>query len=176
MACFVLTFDDATHFLCRVFDRARSWCSPERLRMARLQLTFDDTSQFLRRVWYPDQINKRGLLAPRAFKERDPRMSLTYRDESLRSEDAIEEYRRHFSDPNSDTLIAILWLTFRGLTREVHPPLVPRHEPDDNEPVYGHLHCSTPSPRDRPHMELLAKLVNDGQLAGVLCSFSSRTR
>ena len=143
--------------------------------MARFVLTFDDATHFLRRVKFRDHINKRGLLHWRAFKDGDPRMSLTYRDESLRTEDAIKAYQRYFSDPNGGTLLAILWLTFLGLTREVQPPLEPQYDPDSTEPVYGHLHCSTPAPRDKPHMELLAKLVNDGQFAGVLRSFSNQT-
>ena len=141
--------------------------------MARFVLTFDHTTEFLRRVKFKDQI-KRSLLHWRAFRDGDRRMSLTYRDESLWTDDAIEEYQRYFSG-DSETLFAILRLTFLGLTREVQPPLSPQHDPDDTEPRYGHLHCSTPAPHDKPHMELLAKLVNDGQFAGVLRFFSNRT-
>ena len=96
---------------------------------------------------------------------------MTYYDDSLKTEEAIEKYRRHFSNPTNGTLPAILWLTFLGLTREVQPPLEPQHDPDKAEPVYGHLHCSAPAPDDKPHMQLLAKLVNDGEFAGVLCGF-----
>ncbi len=68
----------------------------------------------------------------------------------------------------------ILWLSHRGLTQKVTPPLFPLPDPDLSDQVYGDLHCSTEAPHDKNHMELLAKLVNDRQDAGILHEFEKR--
>ena len=131
---------------------------------------FRDEDQFLRRIACPDHV-KRLLLAWRAFKDRDPRLSFTLRDASLVTHDSLDEYRRYIADKYlGGTLPGICWLSFRGLVRELDPPLPPGHDPDPSDSVYGHLHCSTDSPKDKPHMEKMAKLVNDGEFGKLLCA------
>lgn len=136
--------------------------------MAALVLTIDNSTEFLRRVLLKNQINKSGLLHWRAFNDGDPRMLLTYRNNDLRTDLGVRNYHAFFSERVGTALPAILWLSFVGLTQQIEPPLEPQSEPDNTDPVYGHLHCSTPAPSDKPHMQLLAKLVNDGQFGGVL--------
>lgn len=132
---------------------------------------FCDEDQFLRRIAFPDHV-KRGLLFWRAFKERAPSLSWTLKDESLLTNDALNAYRRHYSASIPSGLPGLCWLSFRGLPRELNPPLVPCRDPDRSDPVYGHLHCSTPSPTDKSHMEKMAKLVNDGVYGRLLCGVS----
>jgi hypothetical protein len=131
-------------------------------------MRFADTDDFLRRVRFYDHIKvDRDEIRWNAFKDRDVRMSFTYRDGSLQSDEDIDKYHAYFSKLVGETLPAILWFTFDGLTRRIVPPLEPQLDPDPDDTTYGHLHCSTDAPRDKPHMELMAKLVNDGQFAGI---------
>ncbi|MGD2110376.1 MAG: hypothetical protein PVI86_13425 [Phycisphaerae bacterium] len=128
---------------------------------------FVDEDQFLRRVRFYDHL-KHNLVHWRAFKDNDPQFSLTFRDESLRSEEGLDAYHEYFSRGVGETLPAILWFAFFGLTRCIEPPLEPQHAPDRiTDPVYGHLHCLTERPHGKPHMQVLAKLVNDGNHAGI---------
>jgi hypothetical protein len=94
-------------------------------------------------------------------------MSLTYRNDSLQSAASIDEYHAYFCKQVGETLPAILRFSFYGLTKCIDPPLEPSWDPAPDDPKYGHLHCSSEAPRDKPHMELLAKLVNDGKHAGI---------
>jgi len=128
--------------------------------------SFSDTDEFLRRVRYHDHF-RHNLLHWKAFKDPDPKMSWTFRAEALRTTAAIDEYHRYWSERVGESLPAILRFTFYGLTKCIDPPLEPRHVPDPDDATYGHLHCSTERPRDKAHMELLQKLVNDGIHAGV---------
>jgi len=130
-------------------------------------MRFEENAEFLRRVMLPDHF-KHDLLLWRAFKDRDVRMSLTHRDDTLQKDEDIDAYHEYFSERARVVLAAILWLSFIGLTRRVEPPLEPQLDPDDTDLVYGHLHCSTRAPHDKAHMQILAKLVNDGEYAGVL--------
>lgn len=135
--------------------------------MAEPALTrFADNDEFLRRVRLPDHI-KNGMLQWRAFKDNDPRMSFTFRDEDLQTDIGLDAYHAYFSEQVGVPLPAILRFTFHGLTRCVDPPLQPRHDPDPSDQRYGRLHCSTEAPHDKAHRELLAKLVNDGMYAGI---------
>lgn len=135
---------------------------------------FNQSDEFLRRVRFHDHF-KRNLLWWRAFKDNDPQMSLTFRDETLRTEARLDAYLSYFCERVGKRLAAILWFTLRGLTIEISPPLEPRHLPDAEDSVYGHLHCSCDAPRDKSHMELLAKLVNDGVHAGVALRYEKRS-
>ena len=144
-------------------------------------MRFTDNHEFLRRVLFDSHV-KRDVLHWRAFKDKDVRMSWTFRDESLQSDTAIDEYRAYFSQLIDESLKlvgaslpAILRFTFYGLTRCIDPPLEPRHDPDPDDSKYGHLHCSTEAPHDKAHMELLAKLVNDGQFAGIARRYEKRS-
>ena len=130
-------------------------------------MQFVDRDQFLRRVFQKDHIKKNGFLYWRAFKDNDPRLSLTFCNSALRTAAGLDAYHEYFSELVGKILPAILWISFVGLTRRLDPSLEPRHDPVDEEPIYGHLHCSTDAPRDKAHMELLAKLVNDGEHAGI---------
>ena len=135
--------------------------------MAEPKLTyFDDTDQFLRRVGFHDHF-KRDVLLWKAFKDKDVQMSWTYRDARLMNDDGLDAYHAYFSERAAINLSAILWFAFFGLTKRIDPPLEPRPEPDPDDLEYGDLHCSTGAPRDKAHMELLAKLVNDGEYAGI---------
>ena len=135
--------------------------------MAEPNLThFVDTDQFLRRVLFDDHF-KRDVLLWRAFKDKDVQMSWTYRDACLINEDGLDAYHAYFSERAGTNLAAILWFSFFGLTNCIDPPLEPRHDPDPDDDEYGHLHCATDAPRDKAHMELLAKLVLDGEHAGI---------
>jgi hypothetical protein len=127
---------------------------------------FVGEDQFLRRVLLPDHL-KRGIVRWRTFKDKDPRLSLTFRDEALCTDAGLDAYHHYFSESAGAVLPGILWFSFLGLTQRIAPALEPSHDPDSADPVYGHLHCSTERPRDKPHMELLAKLVNDGEYAGI---------
>ncbi|MCH8149250.1 MAG: hypothetical protein IH987_14915 [Planctomycetes bacterium] len=138
-------------------------------------MRFTENDQFLRRVRFHDHVNKRGLLLWRAFKDGDPQMSLTFRDETLKANAELDAYHAYFCELVGEHLAAILWFTFRGLTREISPPLEPRYCLDANDLVYGHLHCSCEAPRDKPHMELLAKLVNDAVHAGIARRYEKRS-
>jgi hypothetical protein len=131
---------------------------------------FVDKDEFLRRVLFKDHI-KREQVHWRAFKDNDPRMSLTYRNGSLQSAASIDEYHAYFSNQVGETLPAILRFTFYGLTKRIDPPMVPSWDPAPDDPKYGHLHCSTEAPREKPHMKLLAKLVNDGQHASIAARY-----
>ncbi len=129
-------------------------------------MRFAARDEFLRRVMFYDHF-KRGLLYWRAFKDKDPRLSWTFRDEELRTDVGLDEYHAYFSERVGEKLPAILRFTFHGLTKCIDPPLEPQHDRDDSDAKYGHLHCSTPAARDKDHMERLAKLVNDGEHAGI---------
>lgn len=143
--------------------------------MAGPELThFHEDDEFLRRVRFSDHF-KRDLLYWRAFKDGDERMSLTFRDETLQGPVDIDAYHDYFSERVGTALAAILWLSFLGLLKHIEPPLEPQRDPDDSEPRYGHLHCSTPAPHDKAHMEILAKLVNDGEYAGVLRRYAKKS-
>ena len=138
-------------------------------------MPFVDNDEFLRRVRLPDHIkDKTGLVHWRAFKDNDPRMSLTFRDEELRTDVGLDAYHKYFSDSIGQILPAILWFTFYGLTRGIDPPMEPRLDPDPDDAKYGRLHCSTNCPRDRVHMQLIAKLVNDGEHAGIARRYPKR--
>lgn len=130
---------------------------------------FAADDQFLRRVLHHDQIKK--LVHWRAFKDGDPRLSLTYRNQWLKTDEGLDAYRKYFSERAGTSLAGILWHSFHGLTRRVDPPLIPAHDPDESDPAYGDLHCSTQAP-DKAQMQLLAKLVNDGEHAGVARRYS----
>lgn len=135
---------------------------------------FQEDDEFLRRVRFSDHF-KRDRLHWRAFKDGDDRMSLTYRGETLQKPPDIDAYHEYFSQRVGSPLSAILWLSFLGLMTRIEPPLEPHPDPDDTDPEYGHLHCSTPAPRDKAHMTLLAKLVNDGEYAGVVRHYGKRS-
>jgi hypothetical protein len=118
---------------------------------------------------------KRGLVLWRAFKEKDPTLSFTFQDESLRDDAKLDRYQAHFARFLGGNLPGIVWLSFEGLSSKLSPPLVPRREPNkEADPIYGHLHCVTDAPRKKEHMELLAKLVNDREFGGVLREFVKR--
>lgn len=129
-------------------------------------MQFADHHEFLRGVRFKDHV-KRGLLLWKAFKDRDIRMSLTFRDEVLQTDVGLDAYHEYFSKLIEENIPAILRFTFHGLTRWIDPPLEPQHDPDPSDTKYGNLHCSTERPRDKAHMERLAKLVNDGAHAGI---------
>lgn len=132
--------------------------------------TFAPQDEFLRRVRLRDHV-KKGLVHWRAFKDNDIRMSWTYRDETLKSDQGIDAYHEYFSELVGEPLPAILTFSCLGLG-SIQPPLLPMHDPDPEDRKYGHLHCSTDSPRDKPHREMLAKLVNDGVHARILRLYS----
>ncbi|MCH7884295.1 MAG: hypothetical protein IIC01_03505 [Planctomycetes bacterium] len=129
-------------------------------------MPFADNDEFLRRVGF-DNLIKRDHIHWRAFKDKDVRMSLTFRDKGLQSGAGLDAYHEYFSELFGKSIPAILWLSFYGLTRCIDPPLEPKHDPDPNDLKYGHLHCSTNAPRDNAHMQLLAKLFIDGKHAGI---------
>ncbi|MHC4696879.1 MAG: hypothetical protein ACYTFA_09065 [Planctomycetota bacterium] len=129
-------------------------------------MQFDDDDEFLRRVRFKDHV-KRGLLLWKAFKDKGIRMSLTFRDVVLQTDVGLDAYQEYFSRLIGENIPAILSFTFHGLTRRIEPPLEPQHDPDPSDTKYGDLHCSTERPRDRAHMDRLAKLVNDGAHAGI---------
>ena len=111
----------------------------------------------------------------RAFKEKEPTLSFTFQDEVLRTPAGLGAYQAHFSKLIGGTRPGIVWLSYEGLTTRLSPQLVPRHAPDtESDPVYGHLHCVTDAPHEKAQMELLAKLVNDGQFGGVLREFVNK--
>lgn len=130
-------------------------------------MRFVDQDQFLRRVFQSDHFNKKGLVHWRVFKDKDPRLSLTFRDSTLKTEAGLDAYHEYCSERAGKTLPGILWFSFLGLTQRIDPPLEPQHNPDASDEKYGGLHCSTDAPRDNTHMELLAKLVNDNEHAGI---------
>lgn len=137
-------------------------------------MRFQEEDEFLRRVSFSNFF-KRDVLHWKAFKDRHERMSLTFRDETLKESSNIDAYHEYFSERAGVVLSAILWLSFLGLMTRIEPPLEPHPDPDDTDTEYGHLHCSTPAPRDKAHMELLAKLVNDGEYAGVVRRYGKRS-
>ena len=103
-------------------------------------------------------------------------MSLTLRDDELKTEAGIETYRAYFTvllqaaTDTDDEIPAILWFSYVGLARRIDPPLEPVHDLDESDERYGHLHCSVAAPEDKAHMEIIAKLVNDAQYAGIALS------
>ena len=136
--------------------------------------TFTAEDRFLRRIRFADHM-KHGVLHWRGFKEKDPTMSLTYQDASLREDSGLDAYRVYFSKAIGGDLPGIVWLSFEGLTSRMNPPLVPRYEPDiELDPVYGHLHCVVDSPQEKDRLQLLAKLVNDGDFGGILREFQKQ--
>lgn len=130
-------------------------------------MRFSQSDQFLRRVRYYGQFSKNGLVRWNAFKEKDARMSWTLRRDNLLTDAGLDEYHNYWSNRVGECLPAILWFNHIGLTQKIEPPFVPEHDPDQDDQQYGHLHCSTDSPRDDVHMKLLAKLVHDGEYAGI---------
>ncbi len=137
-------------------------------------MRFADNDEFLRRVRFEDHL-KRDVLHWRAFKDNDVRMSWTIRDDSLKSDSGLNAYHAYYSELLGETLPAILWFSFFGLTRHLDPPLEPQLDPDPDDPEFGRLHCSTEPPRDKVHMQDLAKIVNDGKHAGIARRYSKRT-
>lgn len=133
-------------------------------------MRFEENDEFLRRVRFANLI-KRDIVAWQAFKEKDKRMSWTFRDQQLMSQLGLEAYHRYFSEQVVGGLPAILRFTFFGLTQCINPPLQPEQDRDSGDPQYGHLHCSTGVP-DEAQMRQLAKLVNDGQYAGIARRYS----
>ena len=100
-------------------------------------------------------------------------MSWTFLDKELQSGTDLDAYHEHFSGLSGMYIPAILWFSFYGLTRRINPPLEPERDPDPNDLKYGHLHCSTNPPCDNAHMKLMAKLVNDGEHAGIAGRYMS---
>ena len=137
-------------------------------------MDFQEGHEFLRRVGFSNHF-KRDVLHWKAFKDRHERMSLTFRDDTLQEPADIDAYHEYFSEAAGAVLSAILWLSYLGLMERIEPPLEPKRDPDDTDPKYGHLHCSTPAPHDKAHMEILAKLVNDGEYAGVLRRYAKKS-
>lgn len=137
-------------------------------------MDFQEGHEFLRRVRLHDHF-KHDMLFWRAFKDGDVRMSLTFRDGTLQQSADIDAYHEYFSIRAGVVLSAILWLSFVGLMKRIEPALEPKRDRDETDPKYGHLHCSTPAPRDKAHMELLAKLVNDGEYAGVVRRYAKKS-
>lgn len=138
---------------------------------------FRHDDRFLRRVGLPGQI-KKGLVHWRAFKAGtgEETLSFTFQDQPLCDPAELDKYRAHFAKVIGGNKPGILWLSFEGLALKLVPPLPPRWDPDlSADPVYGHLHCVTDAPRDKQHMELLAKLVNDGDFGGLLYEFVKAT-
>lgn len=125
--------------------------------------------KFIRRVRFADHI-KRGIVHWKAFKEKDEvlTLSFTFQNEELLADSAITAYQQYFSRMIGGDLPGLLRLWFEGLATILAPPLPPRYEPDPEDEAYGHLHCCTDKPRDKKHMEQLAKLINDGDLGEVL--------
>ena len=136
-------------------------------------MRFADRDEFLRRVSYEDHF-KRDLLLWKAFKDKDLWMSWTFRDGTLQADDSLDLYHAYFCERFGQNIPAILRFTFHGLTKCIEPPLEPRHSPDPDDATYGHLHCTTERPHDKPHMQLLAKLVNDGEYAGIARRYEKR--
>ncbi len=135
---------------------------------------FQPSDRFLRRVGFSDHITRGGMLIWKAFKERDPTLSFTFQDETLRSDANLDRYQAYYSRSEffNGNLPGIVWLSFEGLSLRVAPPLVPRQDPNiEEDPTYGHLHCVTDAPRDKAHMQILAKLVNDAEFGGILREF-----
>lgn len=141
--------------------------------MADPELTeFADDDQFLRRVRFSSNFNKRGLLRWQTFKIKDAPMSWTFRDPTLATDEGVDEYHAYFSKIVEQKLPAVLWFSFFGLVERLNPPLIPKHDPaPEDDPKYGHLHCSTDVPRDEDHMRLMAKLVNQHLHAGIVRSY-----
>jgi hypothetical protein len=136
---------------------------------------FRDGDRFLRRIRLPDHI-RRGLVYWRGFKDKGSRLSFTFQDESLSSDVGLDAYRRYVAEKYmSGDLPGICWLSYHGLVSRLDPALEPQHDPDSTDFVYGHLHCSTAQPRDKEHMEKMAKLVNDGDYGGLLRDYVRAT-
>ncbi|MCK6483584.1 MAG: hypothetical protein HUU22_05645 [Phycisphaerae bacterium] len=122
---------------------------------------FQPEDSFLRRVGKKRYLRDGGEVSFEAFRPRDGEASLsfTWQDESLRSEEGLDEYQRNNALRQSADLPGLCRLTFHDLTVSLSPPLPPRHDPDNADPRYGHLHCATDLPCDELHMEKMAKLA-----------------
>jgi hypothetical protein len=110
---------------------------------------------------------KKGILAPRAFREKDRTLSWTYQNQTLQASSAIDDYQAYWQLEDG-TRPGVYWLSHLALTELVEPPLEPRHAPDvANDPKYGDLHCTTDVP-SKTQRDILAKIVNDGDEGAIL--------
>ena len=120
---------------------------------------FEVNDAFLRRIDRRRWIARDGTIAPEAFlaREGESSLSFTYQGSGLRDNAALDDYQRVYRLPSGD-LPGLCRLTYGNLTRDLETPLPPRHNPDDNDAVYGHLHYVTDCPT-RVQMEQMAMLA-----------------
>lgn len=120
---------------------------------------FQPTDPFLRRVDRRKWLTKNGVVAAGAFlpREGETSISFTFQDENLRLPPSLDTYWRANRLPSGD-LPGLCTLTQHDLAEELESPLPPRHQPDPEDTVYGHLHCVTdcPTATQAEQMALLA--------------------
>lgn len=131
-------------------------------------VTFVSDDSFLRRIdrkrYVSDGTISADVFGPHTS---ETTLSFTYRDPCLKQESALGEYQDNNRLPSGD-LPGVCFLTLHDLTSALEPPLPPRLEDDESDPIYGHLHCVTDCPRDHLHREKMAKLATSN---GLLLAF-----
>lgn len=121
---------------------------------------------FLRHVKWKGYI-KGGTVSHRVFKDQHETLSFTYQDETLRTDEGLDEYQRDKQFESGD-LPGLCMLTFHDLTISLQPPLPPRPDPVPDDEKYGHLHCCTHRPEDDVQRRQMAHLA---ERHGIVCPF-----
>jgi hypothetical protein len=131
-------------------------------------VAFVSDDSFLRRIDRKRYVSD-GAISADAFGPRtsETTLSFTHRDAPLKHEGALGKYQHNNRLPSGD-LPGVCFLTLHDLTSALEPPLPPRLEVDQSDPIYGHLHCVTDCPRDHVHREKMAKLATSN---GLLLAF-----
>lgn len=130
--------------------------------------SFVATDRFLRRIRFSNMIRNDGVLRPGAFTggKTETAPSWTLQDESLRTEGALDKYQAYWQSEDGGRP-GLFWVSYRGFTECLQPPLPPSRCPDAADLRYGHLHCTTEVPT-RKQCEILAKIVQDGDEGAIL--------
>lgn len=125
-------------------------------------LEFDASTSFLRRLSRRSHLRDRVVSAD-AFVDKHPTLSLTFRDERLRSDAGLQAYREAKRLQYGD-LPGLCELTYPDLTQRVFPPLPPWHERDPDDPSYGESHCNTDKPSSAQAEQMAALATRNSVL------------
>lgn len=147
-----------TSLVRQLYFRIESLLAKSIIKLVKYRYSFVDNDSFIRRTKGKNHI-RNGVIKPAAFSDNHETLSLTYRNELLCTIEGVDEYQRKNQLPVSGDLPGLCMLTHHNLTKELNPPRPPRHEPEQTDPKYGHLHCVIDRPEDENHRSLMAFLA-----------------
>ena len=120
---------------------------------------------FIRRFSRKSDVRRDRTVLPRAFEPRssESALSFTFRNEELRSQNALIQYRDHFPLTSGD-LPGLCWLSHRNLVEDLEPPLPPRYREDTDDKKYGRLHYETDVPGETQQNQMATQATQNGLL------------